>query len=110
MASDTENEAGKARRHRLLATAQRFNIRAQLSKEDIQQIEHMPSASRESMTASEGKGAELTDALTGAGSVKSQDVSRPEIPEASPSPAMCSDKFDVLPTEEDDEAYKERLR
>jgi hypothetical protein len=55
MASETENEAGKARRHRLLATAQRFNIRAQLSKEDIQQIEHMPSASRPNLpTHSQG--------------------------------------------------------
>lgn len=93
-----------------MTTAQRFRIRAQVSKEDIQQIENLPSASRESMTASEGKSAELIDAGPGPVSVTSQDVMRTEAPQPSPSPPTRSDKFDVLPTDEDDEAYKQRLR
>ena len=109
--SDTENELGKSRRHGLMSTAQRFRIRGQVSKEDVQQIENSPSIRRDSMTASEGKVSNRIEARAGHESVGSQEAPRSEAPRTSRSPPEPADQFDVLPMEEDDdEVYTQRLQ
>lgn len=62
------------------------------------------------MTASEGKFSNHMEIRAGCESVASQEAPRLEATRTSRSLSVSADQFDVLPTEEDDEAYKQRLQ
>ena len=93
-----------------MSTAQRFKIRSQVSKEDVQQIEDSPSVQRGSVAASEGKLSIDIDDRAGGELATPQERLRSQKLETSRSPNVRSDEYDQLPVEEADEAYGQRLQ
>lgn len=111
MTSDTENEASKRiRRYALVNTANRFRLKAHTSKEEIEQVETVPVESRESVPLSEGEGVEQPETNRSHRTSISDNVQTPPVPRTSEGTSVRSDVFDVMPTEVEDDEYRQRLR
>lgn len=116
MTSDTENEAGRhIRRYALVTTAaNRFRIKVHGSKEEIHQVENVADPSHESLLSSAGQVVEQKEANGIAQTNTLDDVQEVSLPrnsqDTSARTSARSDVFDIMPTEEEDEAYRQKIR
>lgn len=115
MTSDTENEAGRRiRRYALVNTANRFRMKVHGSKEEIHQVENVADASHESPLSSAGQGFDQQEAKGNPQTNTLDDVQEVSLQRSSQDTSARtsarSDVFDIMPTEEEDEAYRQKLR
>jgi hypothetical protein len=115
LASDTENDASRRiRRYALVNTANRFKMKVHGSKEEIHQVEDVADVGRGSPPTSAGQGAERLEADGTLSPHAVPDIQEVSVPRNSHGTSVHttarSDVFDIMPIEEEDESYRQKLR